>query len=178
MMKKGEVWRMSGILVLYFSVYGTAERVAQEIARQTGAELQRIEPTVPYDSDRNHYDALSRRAFMECERDLCPAIKNALPVAAYDIIFLGYPIWWYALPMIVHTLLERYDFAGKTIVPFNTHMGSRDGGTWQLIRHLAPEAHVPDGLSVEMWDPETKVRGRVCEWLKGLNLTERLSAAI
>ena len=66
---------MSGMLVLYFSVYGTAERVAMEIARQTGAEFQRIEPTVPYDSDRNHYDALSRRAFMECERDLRPAIK-------------------------------------------------------------------------------------------------------
>lgn len=169
---------MSGMLVLYFSVYGTAERVAMEIARQTGAEFQRIEPIVPYDSDRNHYDALSCRAFMECERDLRPAIKNALPVAAYDIIFLGYPIWWYALPMIVHTLLERYDFAGKTLVPFNTHMGSRDAGTYQVIRQLAPGARVPDGLSVEMWDSEAKVKSIVFDWLKGLNMIERPRAAM
>ena len=102
---------MAKELVLYFSVYGTSKLVAEEIARQTGADLLEIEPVVPYDSDRNHYNALARLAKKEHDEDMRPAIKNELPIADYDTIYLGYPMWWYTFPMIIYTLFDRYDFS-------------------------------------------------------------------
>lgn len=84
---------MSKNLVLYFSVYGTAKRVAEEIARQTGADIQEIVPMVPYDSDRNHYNALARLAKREHDEDMRPAIKNPIHLDGYDNIFIGYPMW-------------------------------------------------------------------------------------
>ena len=159
---------MSKKLVLYFSVYGTARKIAEEIVRQTGADILEIEPTVPYDSDRNHYNALARQAKKEHDEDQRPAIKNTLPIADYDTIFLGYPMWWYTFPMIIYTLFDQYDFSGKTIIPFNTHMGSRDGGTYQTIRELAPKAKVLAGLPVEMNDAESGASGAVTKWLQAL----------
>ena len=125
---------MSGRLVLYFSVYGTAKRMAEEIAFQTGADLLAIEPAVPYDNDRSHYNVLARRAKLEHDMQLRPIIQNTLSTAPYDEIFLGYPIWCDTVPMILLTLLEQADFSGKIVIPFNTHLGARDSGTWQLIR--------------------------------------------
>lgn len=160
---------MAKELVLYFSVYGTAKIVAEEIAKQTGADLKEIEPVVPYDSNRNHYNALARLAKKEHDTGARPAIKGTLPIADYDRIYLGYPMWWYTFPMIVYTLFDQYDFSGKTIVPFNTHMGSRDGGTYATIQKLAPKATVLKGLPVEMSDAENGPAKAVEQWLKSLN---------
>lgn len=122
-------------LVLYFSVYGTAKAVAEEIARQTGADIMEIEPVVPYDSNRAHYNNLAKLAKKEHDEDQRPAIKNAIPIGDYDTIYLGYPMWWYTFPMIIYTLFEQVDFSGKTLIPFNTHMGSGDRlGYVQLLR--------------------------------------------
>ena len=101
---------MAKSLVLYFSVYGTAKNVAEEIARQTGADIMEIEPAVPYDSDRNHYNDLAKLAKKEHDEDQRPAIKNAIPVQDYDTFFIGYPMWWYTFPMILSTLVDQYDF--------------------------------------------------------------------
>ena len=161
---------MSKNLVLYFSVYGTAKRVAEEIARQTGADIQEIVPLVPYDSDRNHYNALARLAKREHDEDMRPAIKNPIRLDGYDNIFIGYPMWWYTFPMILYTLFDQYDFSGRTIIPFNTHMGSGDGGTYQTIRKLEPNARVLTGLPVEMRDAERGAEAAVRRWLNGLNL--------
>ena len=159
---------MAKKLVLYFSVYGTAKKVAEEIARQTGADILEIEPAVPYDSSREHYNALAKLAKKEHDEDQRPAIKNAIPVGEYDTIYLGYPMWWYTFPMILYTLFDTYDFSGKTILPFNTHMGSGDGGTYQTIRQLAPKANVLKGLPVEMTQAETGAKTQVAQWLKKL----------
>lgn len=113
-------------LVLYFSVYGTAKAVAEEIARQTGTDIMEIEPVVPYDSNRAHYNNLAKLAKKEHDEDQRPAIKNAIPIGDYDTIYLGYPMWWYTFPMIIYTLFDQVDFSGKTLIPFNTHMGSGD----------------------------------------------------
>lgn len=161
---------MSKSLVLYFSVYGTAKCVAEEIARQTGADILPIEPEKPYDGNRDHYDELARLAKREHDDNARPAIKN-LPeireaVAAADTIYLGYPMWWYTFPMIVYTLFDELDFADKTIAPFNTHMGSRDGGTYRTIAELEPEAAVLPGLPVEMGDVEKDVSATVAAWLQ------------
>ena len=157
-------------LVLYFSVYGTAKKTAEEIAKQVDADIVEIEPAVPYDSDRNHYNALARYAKREHDEDMRPAIKNHLPVEDYDTIFIGYPMWWYTFPMILYTFFDKYDFSGKTIIPFNTHMGSRDGGTYETIRELAPKATVLPGLPVEMRDAEEKPEQAVSRWLEQLTV--------
>ena len=161
---------MAKELVLYFSVYGTAEIVAKEIARQTGSDIREIVPEVPYDCSRDHYPALLRAAQKEHDTDARPAIREALPVADYDTIYIGYPMWCYTFPMIIYTLFEQYDFSGKTIIPFNTHMGSRDGGTYQTIKELAPKAKVLTGLPVEMRDAENGPAKAVEKWLGSLKL--------
>ena len=157
-------------LVLYFSVYGTAKTTAEEIAHQTGADIIEIEPTVPYDSDRNHYNALARLAKREHDEDIRPEIKNHLPVDEYDTVFIGYPMWWYTFPMIIYTLFEQYEFSGKTVIPFNTHMGSGDGGTYKTVKELCPNSKVLPGLPVEMSDAERGVPEKIKAWLQKINI--------
>lgn len=161
---------MTKKLVLYFSVYGTAKKTAEEIAKQTGADLKEIVPKEPYDSDRNHYSALARRAAKEHDKNMRPAIKDALDINDYDVIFLGYPIWHYTFPMIIYTLFDQYDFSGKTIMPFNTHMGSGDGGTYETIRELEPGAKVLPGLPIEMQNAESGASDAIHQWLASLPL--------
>ena len=72
--------------------------------------------------------------------------------------------------MIIYTLFDKYDFSGKTIIPFNTHMGSGDGGTYRTIRELEPNAKVLDGLPVSMNDAETGAADKIENWLKKLNI--------
>lgn len=161
---------MKKALVLYFSVYGTAEKTAKEIAKQTGADIQEIVPAEPYDSNRDHYNALARRAKKEHDDDVRPAIRNPISIDDYDTIFIGYPMWWYTFPMIIYTLFDQLDFNGKTIVPFNTHMGSGDGGTYKTIKKLEPEARVLEGLPIEMSDAEKGDAEAIHNWLERLPL--------
>ena len=161
---------MAKELVVYFSVYGTAKIAAEEIAKQTGADIAEIEPVVPYDSNRDHYNALARLAKKEHDEDQRPAIRNEIDIESYDKIYIGYPMWWYTFPMIIYTLFDQYDFTGKTIIPFNTHMGSRDGGTYETIQELAPKATVLPGLPVEMRDAEEKPAIAVSRWLEQLTV--------
>ena len=78
-------------------------------------------------------------------------------------------MWWYTFPMIIYTFFDKYDFSGKTIIPFNTHMGSGDGGTYDTIRKLEPKAKVLTGLPVEMRDAEKVPAKAVEKWLKSLH---------
>ena len=159
---------MAKSLVLYFSVYGTAKAVAEEIAKQTGADIEEIEPVVRYDSNRDHYNALARLAKKEHDENQRPAIKNEIAIENYDRIYIGYPMWWYTFPMIIYTFFDKYDLTGKTIVPFNTHMGSGDGGTYETIRQLEPGAKVLKGLPVEMRAAEKGPSKAVERWLRSL----------
>ena len=159
---------MSDKMVLYFSVYGTAKAVAEEIVRQTGADIVEIEPAVPYDGNRSHYNALAKLAKKEHDEAMRPAITRMLPVAEYETIYIGYPMWWYTFTMIIYTLFDQYDFSGKTIIPFNTHMGSGDGGTYATIKKLTPNATVLDGLPVEMKQAEKGDAQRIAQWLKSI----------
>ena len=160
---------MSKSLVLFFSVYESTKAVAREIAAQTGADLVEIEPVTPYDSNRNHYNSLARYAKKEHDEDMRPAIKNEIDVDGYDNIFIGYPMWWYTFPMIICTLFEKYDFSGKTVIPFNTHMGSGDGGTYETVKELCPKSKVLPGLPVEMSDAERGVPEKISRWLAEIN---------
>ncbi|MDD3220532.1 MAG: flavodoxin [Lachnospiraceae bacterium] len=157
-------------LVLYFSVYGTSKIIAEMIAKKTGADLVEIKPVKPYDSNREHYDALAAYAKQEHDKNLRPEILNEIDIDKYETIFIGYPMWWYTMPMIMYTFFDSYDLFGKTIVPFNAHMGSGDGGTYKTIRELEPNATILEGLPLEMSDIENhKIESHISEWLKKIS---------
>ena len=108
---------MAKELVVYFSVYGTAKIVAEEIAKQAGADLAKIEPVIPYDSNRDHYNALAGLAKKEHDEDQRPAIKNEIDIDSYDRIYIGYPMWWYTFPMIIYTFFFRKSCQYVVVIP-------------------------------------------------------------
>lgn len=122
---------MSKKLVAYFSASGVTKNVAEDLARVAGADLYEIEPEVPYTSADLNWNDRSSRSTVEMEDHASrPAIKNTdAHVADYDVVYVGFPVWWYIAPTIVNTFLEAYDFAGKTIVLFATSGGSGFGQT-------------------------------------------------
>ena len=145
------------ILIAYFSragenySVGVIEKgntaiVAELIAEQTGGDLFEIVPVVPYPSDYEEMKTVSTR---ESDTNARPEIANTVENwDEYDVIFLGYPIWYGDMPMIVYNFLESYDFSGKTVVPFNTHEGSGQSGTQSKIAATIPDATVLSGLAI------------------------------
>lgn len=117
------------ILVAYFSASGTTAQTAKNLAEAVGADLYEIRPAVPYSrGDLDWTDKNSRSSVEMNNRSGRPALADTdANVAAYDVVFVGFPIWWYVAPTIVNTFLESYDFTGKTVVPFATSGGSGMG---------------------------------------------------
>ena len=122
---------MSKKLVAYFSASGVTARVAKDLAKVAGADLYEIEPAVPYTSaDLNWMDKNARSTIEMKDKSSRPEIKDTdAKVADYDVIYMGFPIWWYVAPTIINTFLEKYDFSGKKIVLFATSGGSGFGKT-------------------------------------------------
>lgn len=126
------------ILVVYFSWGGTTQRMAQEIVNQTGADLFRIEPVVPYPTN---YTECTEVAQEEKNNNVRPAIANEVENwEQYDTVFIGCPVWWWTTPMIICTFTESYDFSGKTIVPFCTYSATYRDETLACIAELTPDA--------------------------------------
>ena len=169
------------ILVVYFSrtgeeynvgniSKGNTAIVADYIAQKTGADTFEIKAAKPYPDE---YEACTELAKKELESNVRPAIeKNIDNLAQYDTIFLGYPIWWGAVPRVLLTFLEANDFSGKTIIPFCTHGGSGLAGTEREIADACPNAKVLDGLAVVGKTAQNDfpaVQKDVDAWLKGLD---------
>ena len=133
---------MSKKLVAYFSASGTTKEAAERLAKAAGADLFEIKPTIPYTSaDLNWMDKESRSSVEMNDPDSRPEIAETMPnMADYDTVFIGFPIWWYVAPHIIHTFLESCDFSGKTLVPFATSGGSGMGKTVDELRKLCPNA--------------------------------------
>lgn len=138
---------MAKELVAYFSATGTTERVARDLAAATGADLFQIAPATPYTRADIDWRDKGSRSSVEMNDETCrPAIAGAVEnMAAYDVVYVGFPVWWYVEPRIVDTFLESYDFAGKLIVPFATSGGSGLGKAPQRMQTLAPGAQVRQG---------------------------------
>lgn len=157
----------SKILVAYFSWGGTTQRMAQEIIRQTGADLFRIEPVVPYPTE---YTPCTEVALEEKNNDARPAIAATVENwADYDMVFIGCPVWWWTTPMIICTFAESYDFEGKTVVPFCTYASTYRDETLARIVELTPDAAHLTG--------EGLTSGRINEqnissWLREIGLIE------
>ena len=113
---------MSKKLVAYFSASGVTESVARNLSQTAGADLYRIQPEVPYTSaDLDWMNKKSRSSIEMNDPASRPAIAaEDLDISSYDVVFLGFPVWWYMAPTIINTFLETYDFSGKTVIPFAT----------------------------------------------------------
>lgn len=138
---------MTKKLVAYFSASGVTAKVAKKLAEAAGADLYEIKPAVPYTSaDLNWNDKQSRSSVEMGDRNSRPAIADSdANIAAYDVVYVGFPIWWYVAPTIVNTFLESYDFTGKKIVLFATSGGSGFGKAAQGLQPSAPKATIVEG---------------------------------
>ena len=138
---------MSKKLVAYFSASGVTARIAGALAEHAGAELYEIRPAVPYTrADLDWMDKKSRSSMEMNDPSSRPALADtSADIAGHDVIFLGFPVWWYTAPTIIKTFLEAYDFSGKTIVPFATSGGSGLGKTAQTLQEVVPTATVVEG---------------------------------
>lgn len=175
----------ANILVTYFSVpdnqsnsyvevngerLGNTQYMAYVIQENTGANIWRILPVTPYPAD---HAALLQVAQEERRTNARPEILEPLSqeeMAAYDVIFVGYPNWNSDLPYIMYTFFEMYDFAGKTIIPFNTHGGSGFSGTRETIDRLEPNAAARlDGLSISRNSIEGAEQ-QIIDWIDSMGL--------
>ena len=122
---------MSRKLVAYFSATGTTARVAEKLSDAIGADLFEIAPEVPYTKEDLDWMNKESRSSIEMRDEKSRpeiAVKRD-KMAEYDVIFVGFPIWWYVAPTIINTFLESYDLTGKTVIPFATSGGSGMGKT-------------------------------------------------
>lgn len=158
---------MSKILVAYFSASGVTEKVACKLAKAEDADLFQICPETPYtkaDLDWRNEQSRSSREMqdLDCRPAVCSTVED---MAQYDVIFVGFPIWWGREPSVVDTFLTTYDFKGKCIIPFCTAGSGDIGNTAQRIRELTC-ANVDDGkkLGAEVSEEDLKL------WADGLVL--------
>ena len=162
---------MSRILITYFGTYGTTEKFAKDIQELTNGDLFELVPKNPYDKDPAHYNELAALAKKERDEDARPEIKELPDVSKYDYIFIGYPMWWYTYPQIIRTFIENVDLKGKTIIPFNTHEGSGDGGTYKELQEALPDSKVLIGLPIRGENIKNYDQlGNIKEWLDALKV--------
>lgn len=163
------------ILVAYFSNTGNTEIIAEHLADILGADTWEITAETAYSAaDLNYNDSSSRANREQNDPDARPAISGSVAdMERYDVVFLGYPIWWGQAPKIISTFLEGYDLAGKTIVPFCTSGSSGIGTSAEALHALAASAEWLDGRRFS----GGASRGEVEEWVNGLGLTVRKESA-
>lgn len=127
---------MSKKLVAYFSASGVTAKVADMLADAVGADIHEIRPKVPYTkADLNWMNPFSRSTKEMKNKKFRPEIaKSNVRIEEYDVIFLGFPIWWYVAPTIINTFLESADFSGKKIILFATSGGSKFGKTVEELK--------------------------------------------
>ena len=169
----------SKILVAYFSRadenynVGTIEKgntqiIAEYIASEIGADMFHIETVTPYPAS---YKECCDAAKQELADKARPEITGNVDLSQYDTVFLGYPIWWGDLPMAVYTFMERYDWSGKTVIPFNTHEGSGTAGTYDKIAATLSGVTMRDGMAMQGKTAQAfsgSAKQTVREWLDGL----------
>lgn len=121
-------------LVINDNVVGSVEYLAQLIRQNTGGDMVRIQTATPYPGN---FDDLADQANQERQNNVHPALStNIEDFDNYDVVFVGYPIWWYQMPMAMYSFFDKYDFKGKTIIPFSSHGGSGWSGSLNVISQL------------------------------------------
>ena len=158
----------SKVLVAYFSCTGNTEGVAWKIADTLGADAYEILPEQPYtEADLNYGDSSSRGTMEQNDESCRPAISGSVEnMEQYDIVFIGYPIWWGQAPRVISTFLESYDFSGKTIVPFCTSGSSPIGSSATNLHGLASGAGWRTGQRFSGGASQEEL----AQWIEGLEL--------
>lgn len=157
------------ILVAYFSATGTTKTLAEYAANAMHADLYEIVPAAPYSAADLDYGDKNSRSTIEMNDPACrPAINGSVEnMEDYDMVFIGYPIWWGEAPRILSTFMESYDFSGKTIVPFCTSSSSGMGSSARNLHSLcADSANWLDGARIKNGANRTDM----VEWINGLGL--------
>lgn len=168
----GAANRPGRILIAYFTRTGTTREVAQQIQQRVGGDLFEMKTTHSYPQE---YRATTDQAKREQQSHFRPRLAAEVrDIGAYEIVFLGYPNWWGTMPMACFSFLEKYRLAGKTVIPFCTHEGSRLGNSVADIRGLCPGARIAEGLALRgggVENVQTKsARQDVAEWLGRVGL--------
>lgn len=146
---------------------GNTRTAAAEIASQTGGDLFQITTSNTYPVSHSEASGIAED---ELRADARPPLTSQVEnMEQYDVVFVGYPIWWYTSPMVIRSFLEAYDFSGKTIVPFCTTLGAGVGQSVDEIRELCPDAAVLDGLTLSTGRAE-RMQSSISDWLNGLDL--------
>ena len=145
------------VLVAYFSATGTTARAAQKVATATGGELYAITPAQPYtDADLDWNDKQSRSSVEMNDPKARPALGGKrLDVSGYDVVFIGYPIWWDLAPRIINTFIESHDLKGKTVVPFATSGSSSITGSAATLKRSYPALNWKEGRLLNRADEKT-----------------------
>lgn len=159
---------MSKILVAYFSASGVTKNAAEKLAKAANANLFEIKPVRPYtDADLDWTDKKSRSTIEMNDLSSRPEIAEKCEnMGSYDVVFVGFPIWWYVEPRIIDTFLDSYDFSGKTVIPFATSGGSGLGKTAENFKKLLGEnVIVKDGKMLTRAS-----KNDVSGWVKSLGL--------
>ena len=147
---------------------GTTEVIAQMIADETGGELYLIQTEERYPTD---FDDVVDENHQEQDADARPELASTIDLSAYDIIFIGYPVWASTAPTPVLSFLEGADLTGKTVIPFCTHDGYGAGSSYSAIARSSQGAEVADGLAIEA-SAVSGAERTVQTWLDGLDLPE------
>ena len=138
---------MNKVLVAYFSASGVTEGVAKQLAAVTGGDLYEIQPEQPYTAaDLDWTDKQSRSTVEMKDKSSRPAITGlAANMQGYDVVYVGFPIWWYTCPTIINTFMESYDFSGKTVIPFATSGGSSIKKACEDLKAAYPDVNWKEG---------------------------------
>jgi flavodoxin len=157
------------ILVVYFSHSGNTREIANQIHKIVGDDIFEIQSVKTYPDD---YDAVVKQARQELDSGYKAALKEKVDnFESYDLIFIGYPIWWGTFPAPVKTFLSEYDFSGKTLVPFCTHEGSGLGNSVYDIQKLCPKSKLLNGLAIRGGAVKT-AQDKVSEWLREIKISK------
>lgn len=149
---------MKKALVVFFSHTGNTKKVAMAIQQMVGGDLAEIVPKTAYPATYEVVLPIARREF---ELGILPEILPlGVDLDAYEVIFLGYPIWWVTMPMAVHRFLVDYDLGGRVVIPFCTHEGSGLKDTVEDIVYYCPEVTIRDGFALQgakVFDAERQI---------------------
>ncbi|GAB4058558.1 flavodoxin [Uliginosibacterium sediminicola] len=160
------------ILIAYYSRTGTTREMATQIQQKLGGDLFELRTAHTYPKE---YRATTNQAKREQQERFRPQLTTEVQnMAGYDTVFIGYPNWWGTLPMAFFSFLERYDLAGKKIIPFSTHEGSHFGSSLSDIRTLCPKSTLLEGIALRGGGIDklqsSAARAEVAAWLQKIGM--------
>ena len=157
---------MSKALVAYFSASGVTAKLAKRLAEAVGADVAEIVPEKTYTSADLDWTNKKSRSSVEMNDRACrPALASSPSPAGYDVVFVGFPVWWYREPSVIDTYMEAHDFSGKTVVPFATSGGSGIGDAGANMQALAKGARVVLGKKWSASASAAELAAWAKEWI-------------